>query len=88
MAIHGLPQDAKILSHYLENSRRDPYSIYELKRDSREIAARGENLIKIQIARLPRSGPFHLHRGPQIIEAAYRSAFMELSRLTRVVSAT
>lgn len=86
MAIHDLPKESHILSHYLENSRRDPYSIYELKRDSHVEKARGRNLLKIQIPNLPQSGPFHLHRGPEIIEAAYKASLIQLTELARAES--
>lgn len=85
MAIHGLAPDEKILSHYLENGSRDPYSIYEMKRDLGAIAARGENLVKIQLSGLPRSGPFHLHRGLEIIEAAHKAALKELTAIKLLI---
>lgn len=79
MGIHGLPLEEKILSHYLENRSRDPYSIYELKRDQSSVLARGGNLIKLELKGLPRSGPFALHRGPAIIEVAYKKTLRELT---------
>lgn len=68
MGIHGIPDDHLILSHYLESRNRVP-------RDEKTIAARGGNLIQVQLRGLPRSGPFALQRGPEIIAAAHRAAF-------------
>ncbi len=72
MAVHGIDNDQKILSHYLESTSRDPHSIYELKRDQQTFKVRGNNLLLIQLKKLPRANPFAMHRGPEIIEAAYR----------------
>lgn len=72
MAVHGLDKDQKILSHYLESTSRDPHSIYELKRDQHNSKTRGKNLVLFQLKNLPRANPFAMHRGPDIIEAAYR----------------
>jgi len=74
MAVHGLGQDQKILSHYLESTSRDPHSIYELKRDQHTSKTRGKNLVLLQLKNLPRANPFAMHRGPEIIEAAYSQA--------------
>lgn len=72
MAIHGIPNDQKILSHYLESTSRDPHSIYELKRDQQTSKIRANNLVLLQLKSLPRANPFAMHRGPEIVEAAYR----------------
>jgi NTE family protein len=72
MAIHGISVDQKILSHYLESTSRDPHSIYELKRDLQTSKAREKNLLLMQLKKLPSANPFAMHRGPEIIEAAYR----------------
>ena len=72
MAVHGLANEQKILSHYLESTSRDPHSIYEFKRDQQFARRRGQNLTLIQLKNLPRANPFAMHRGPEIIEAAYR----------------
>lgn len=78
MAIHGIEKDQKILSHYLQSSRRDPHSIYELKRDEQASKARGDNLLQLQLKDLPRANPFAMHRGPAIIEVAYRQTLNAL----------
>lgn len=72
MAIHDLDHDQKILSHYLESTSRDPHSIYELKRDQHTLKTRSQNLVLLQLKKLPRANPFAMHRGPEIIEAAHR----------------
>jgi NTE family protein len=78
MGIHGIPKDEKILSHYLQSSSGDPHSIYESKRDEKTLQARGENLMRIQLKNLPRSHPFAMNRGPEIIQAAYKKALVAL----------
>lgn len=82
MGIHGLPIEEKILVHYLENGSRDPYSFYELKRDQNSVRARAGNLVKLEIKGLPRSGPFALHRGAEIIEVTYKKALEKLAEPT------
>lgn len=79
MAIHGLDENEKILSHYLISTSRDPHSIYEMKRDQQTLQARGDNLIKIQLSDLPRSHPFAMDRGPAIIADAYKKALIAFS---------
>lgn len=79
MAIHGLNDDQKILSHYLESGSRDPHSIYEFKRDQRTFKSRGQNLVWLQLKNLPRANPFAMYRGPEIIEAAYRQTLSFLT---------
>ena len=81
MGIHGLDVNEKILSHYLESTSRDPHSIYELKRDNQTLKARALNLIQIQLKDLPRSHPFAMDRGPQIIQNAYQKTLIELKPL-------
>lgn len=80
MAIHGIHQDEKILSHYLESSRKDPHAIYEFKRDEKSLLARKENLLRVQLASLPRAHPFAMNRGPEIIKAAHLKALEELKK--------
>ena len=72
--------DEKILSHYLESSRKDPHSIYELKRDERTLQARGENLLRVQLTSLPRAHPFAMSRGSEIIADAYKKSLEELKK--------
>ena len=72
MGIHGIGQNEKILSHYLEGSRRDLHSIYELNRDKKLIQARGKNLVQICLKGLPQSHPFAMNRGSEIIQAAFK----------------
>lgn len=84
MGIHGLPLQEKILSHYLENGSRDPYSLYESRRDTNSVSARGGNLVKLRLKGLPRSGPFALHRGREIIEIAHKKALTAISERQQI----
>jgi NTE family protein len=77
--VHGIAQDEKILCHFLKSTLRDPHSIYELKRDEDDLKKRGENIFQVQLDHLPKAHPFAMHRGPDIIKAAYEQALRALT---------
>ncbi len=83
MGIYGIGQNEKILCHYLEGNKRDPYAFYEAKRDEKAAKARGKNLIQVCLKGLPQSHPFAMHLAPDIIEAAYKKSLIALKKISK-----
>lgn len=84
MGLEGVPSDENVLGHYLQGDSR--YEAYERRRDDKKWSNPTDGDKKsgachrkiITLKDLPRSGPYKMHLGPEIIEGAYRQTLAHL----------
>ena len=78
MGMAGVAADEHVLGHYLQGD--NGYDRYELRRDRKflqnpDAASRRKF---VMLSGLARSGPRTMHRGPEILEAAYKQTLERL----------
>ncbi len=75
MALHGVSDSEPVLAHYLNG--KSSYEIYERHRDGKNW--RGNRQV-VALKNLLRSGPYKMHVGPEILDAAYKQTLLRLEQ--------